>query len=143
MAVELEHSFSTSKPIDETYVAILDLEQVIPCVEGATVLEVINPTSVSAEITVKAGAIPTAFVGTVEIVEEDADTHTVLMTVESTVVDGEGQANANLSFALTDGGCTIRTSAEVTGPCASMGEEAVARMLDVLIKDFSGKLAAL
>ena len=39
MAVELDHSFSTTKPIDESYAAVLDLERVIPCVEGGRVIE--------------------------------------------------------------------------------------------------------
>ena len=30
MAVELDHSFSTAKPIDESYAAILDLERRLP-----------------------------------------------------------------------------------------------------------------
>ena len=43
MAVELEHSFTTEKPIDESYAAILDLERVVPCVEGGSVLEKTGP----------------------------------------------------------------------------------------------------
>ena len=46
MAVELEHSFSTSKPIDESYAAILDLDRLVPCVEGGSVLETTGPSSV-------------------------------------------------------------------------------------------------
>src|SRR5205823_6438807 len=34
MAVELEHSLSTAKPIDESFATILHLERVVPCVEG-------------------------------------------------------------------------------------------------------------
>lgn len=35
MAVELDHPFSTARPIDEMWPAILDLERLVPCVEGA------------------------------------------------------------------------------------------------------------
>ena len=34
MAVELDHPFTTSRPIDDSFATILDLEQVVPCVEG-------------------------------------------------------------------------------------------------------------
>ena len=44
------HSFSTAKPTDESYAAILDLERVVPCVEGGSVAESIGPDSVKAEI---------------------------------------------------------------------------------------------
>ena len=39
MAVELDHPFSTSKSVDETFAALVDLDRVVPCVEGASVLE--------------------------------------------------------------------------------------------------------
>ena len=32
--VELDHSFTSGKPIEETWEAILDLDRLIPCVEG-------------------------------------------------------------------------------------------------------------
>jgi len=54
MAVELDHSFTTSRSLDDSYATILDLERVVPCVEGATVLERTGPDSVRAEIKVKA-----------------------------------------------------------------------------------------
>ena len=71
MAVNLEHTFSTSKPLDESYATILDLERVVPCVEGGSVLEATGPESVKAEIKVKMGAMSLTFNGTVEIVEQD------------------------------------------------------------------------
>jgi uncharacterized protein len=143
MAVELEHPFSTTKPIDESYAAILDLERVVPCVEGGSVLEASGPTSVRAEIKVKLGAMSMKYTGTVEIVEQDAAAHRVVMSVKSKEAGGQGHANANVVFSLTDGGGTIHTNAQITGKAASMGEGVVAGVLDALIKDFSGKLGEL
>ena len=39
MAVELDHSFTTARPIDESFATILDLERIVPCVEGGSVIE--------------------------------------------------------------------------------------------------------
>jgi len=141
MAVELEHSFSTAKPIDESYATILDLERVVPCVQGGRVLETIGPESVSAEIKVRMGAMSMTFTGTVEIVEQDAADHRVVMSVKSKEAGGQGHANASVMIALEDGGGTIHTNAQITGKAASMGEGVVVGVLDALIKDFSGKLA--
>jgi carbon monoxide dehydrogenase subunit G len=44
---------------------------------------------------------------------------------------------------LQDGGGTIHTNAQITGKAASMGEGVMVGVLDALITDFSGKLAAL
>ena len=143
MAVELDHSFSTTKPIDESFATILDLERVIPCVEGGSVLEATSPQSVKAEIKVKMGAMSMTFTGTVEIVEQDADAHRAVMSVKSREAGGQGHANATVEFALADGGGTIHTNAQITGKAASMGEGVVVGVLDALITDFSGKLSAL
>ena len=143
MAVELDHSFSTAKPIDESFATILDLERVVPCVEGGTVLETTGPDSVRAEIKVKMGAMSMTFTGTVEIVEQDAGAHRAVMSVKSKEAGGQGHANATVEFALADGGGTIHTNAQITGKAASMGEGVVVGVLDALITDFSGKLGAL
>ncbi len=141
MAVELDHSFTTEKPIDESFATILDLERLVPCVEGGSVLETIGPTSVKAEIKIKMGAMSMTFTGTVEIVEQDAAAHRVLMRVKSKEAGGQGHANADVAFALADGGGTIHTKAQITGKAASMGEGVVVGVLDALINDFAGKLA--
>ncbi len=140
MAVELDHPFSTSKSIDESFAAILDLERVVPCVEGGTVLETNGPSSVRAEIKIRMGAMSMTFTGTVEILEQDAAAHRVVMGVKSREAGGQGHANADVVFALSDGGGTIHTNAQITGKAASMGEGVVAGVLDALITDFAGKL---
>ena len=71
MAVQLEHKFTMAKPIDESFAAITDLEQVVPCVEGGHVLERTGDDAVKAEIVVKMGAMSMTFTGTVEITEKD------------------------------------------------------------------------
>jgi carbon monoxide dehydrogenase subunit G len=141
MAVELEHPFTTEKPIDESFATILDLERVVPCVEGGSVLETNGPDSVKAEIKVKMGAMSMTFTGTVEIVEQDPAAHRVVMSVKSREAGGQGHANATVVFALENGGGTISTNAQITGKAASMGEGVVVGVLDALIKDFSGKLS--
>jgi uncharacterized protein len=141
MAVELDHSFSTAKPIEESFATILDLERVVPCVEGGRVLEVTGPGSVRAEIKVKMGAMSMIFTGTVEIVETDADAHRAVMNVKSKEAGGQGHANATVVFTLSDGGGTIHTNAQITGKAASMGEGIVVSVLDALITSFSEQLA--
>jgi carbon monoxide dehydrogenase subunit G len=143
MAVELDHSFSTAKPIDESFATILDLERVVPCVQGGSVLETNGESSVRAEIKVKMGAMSMTFTGTVEIAEQDPDAHRAVMVVKSKEAGGQGHANATVVFQLADGGGAIHTNAQITGKAASMGEGVVVGVLDALIADFSQKLAAL
>ncbi len=141
MAVELDHPFTTAKPLEESYAAILDLERVVPCVEGGSVLERTGPDSVKAEIKVRMGAMSMTFTGVVEVVEQDAAAHRVVLSIKSSEAGGQGHANATVEFALNDGGGSIHTNAQITGKAASMGEGVVTGVLDALIKDFTTKLA--
>jgi len=139
--VELDHSFTSDKTVDETWDAILDLDRLIPCVEGGSVLERTAPESAKAEIKVKMGAMSMTFTGTVEVVEQDAAEHRAVMQVKSREAGGQGYANADVTFVLSNGGGTIHTAAQISGKAASMGEGVVVSVLDALIQDFTGKLA--
>ena len=138
--VELEHPFTMPKPINETWDAILDLERLVPCVEGGSVLEKTGPESVKAQIKVKMGAMSMKFTGTVSVIEQDTETHRAVMQVKSREAGGQGHANADVVFTLADGGGTVHTKAQITGKAASMGEGVVQTVLDALIKDFTEKL---
>jgi uncharacterized protein len=140
MATELDHSFTTTKPIDESFVAITDLTRVVPAVDGGRVIEATGPDSVKAEIVLKMGAMSMTFTGTVEVVEKDAAAHRAALRVKSREAGGQGHANADVTFELNDGGGTIHTNAQITGKAASMGEGVVVGVLDALITDFTGKL---
>jgi uncharacterized protein len=141
--VELDHSFSTGKPADYNWDAVLDLDRIIPCVEGGKVLELENPDLAKAEIKVKMGAMSMTFKGTVEVASKDEAERRAVLRIKSKDTGGSGYANADVAFALDDGGGTIHTEAKITGKAASMGEGVVATVLDALIKDFTTKLAAI
>jgi carbon monoxide dehydrogenase subunit G len=141
--VELEHPFTMSKPVDETWDAILDLERLVPCVEGGSVIEKTGPESVKAQIKLKMGAMSMKFTGTVSVIEQDAENHRAVMQVKSREAGGQGHANADVVFTLANGGGTVSTKAQITGKAASMGEGVVQTVLDALIKDFTEKLGTI
>jgi carbon monoxide dehydrogenase subunit G len=140
MATELDHTFTTDKPIDDSFAAIVDLERVIPAVEGGRVVEATGPDSAKAEILVKMGAMSMKFQGTVDVVEKDPDAHRAVLRVKSREAQGQAHANADVTFQLNDGGGDIHTDAQITGKAASMGEGVVIGVLDGLINDFTTKL---
>ena len=139
--VELDHTFETGKDARDD--AVLDLDRVIPCVEGGKVLEREAPDLAKAEIKVKMGAMSMTFKGTVEVASKDEAGKTAVLRVKSKDTGGSGYANADVAFSLHDGGGTIHTEAKITGKAASMGEGVVATVLDALIKDFTTKLATI
>jgi len=143
MAVVLEHSFSTTKSLDDSFAAVSDLERTIPCVEGGSIVERTGDDSAKAEIKVKMGAMSLTFKGTVEVAEQDDANHHAVLKVKSREVGGQGYANADVTIDVADGGGTIHTAAQISGKAASMGEGVMVTVLDALITDFTGKLATI
>jgi len=139
--VELDHSFSTGKDTDYNWEAILDLDRLIPCVEGGRVIERTSPESAKAEIKVRMGAMSLTFTGTVEVAERDDAGHRAVLRIKSKEKSGQGHANADVRFDLQDSGGTIHTAAQISGKAASMGEGVIVTVLDALIADFTQKLA--
>jgi uncharacterized protein len=136
--VELDHAFQTGKPADYNLEAVTDLERVIPCVEGGSVVERTSDEEAQAEIKVRMGAMSMTFRGTVTVVSKDGDS--ALLRVKSRDTGGSGYANADVTFKLNDGGGDIHTAAQITGKAASMGEGVVVSVLDGLIADFTQRL---
>jgi carbon monoxide dehydrogenase subunit G len=141
--VELDHPFTMSHSLEENWTTLLDLEKVIPCVQGGSVLERTGPESVKAEILVKMGAMSMKFTGTVEVTEQDEASHRAVIQVKSREAGGQGYANADVTFTLNGGGGSLHTAAQISGKAASMGEGVVVSVLDALIKDFTSNLATL
>jgi uncharacterized protein len=141
--VELDHPFTLEKSTDETYNAILDLDRIVPAVEGGKVLERTAPDSAKAEILVAMGAMSLRFVGTVTVTEQDQAAHRAVLRVKSREAGGQGFANADVTFTLDNGNGNVHTAAQISGKAASMGEGVMVTVLDAMIKDFTGKLAAL
>jgi uncharacterized protein len=111
-------------------------------VERGRVIEKTGPDTVKAEIKVRMGAMSMTFTGTAAVVQEDPDSHRAVLQVKSREAGGQGHANADVTFALSDGGGTIHTAARITGKAASMGEGVVISVLDALINDFTGSWRA-
>ena len=132
--------FENGNSVDENWEAILDLDRIIPCVEGGSVLERTSPELAQAQILVKMGAMSMTFKGTVEVAERDDEAHRAVLRVKSRDTGGSGYANADVTIDLNDGGGNVHTAAQISGKAASMGEGIVQTVLDALIKDFTTKL---
>jgi carbon monoxide dehydrogenase subunit G len=138
--VQLEHAFSTGHDLDYNWEAVLDLERIVPCVDGGRVVERTAPDAAKAEIKVKMGAMSMTFTGTVTVTERDDDAHRALFAVKSREKSGGGVADADVTITLHHEGGTIHTEASLRGKVASMGEGMVETVLDALITDFAERL---
>jgi carbon monoxide dehydrogenase subunit G len=143
VALTLTHHFPLTRPIDETFAIVVDLERLVPCVEGGRVLRKTGADSVEAEIEIGMAGTSMTFRGSVELVEHDADRYHAVVNVASSEISGQGDANARVEFLLTDAGGTINTTAELSGTPMSMGESIPLGILDAMVADFAESLSEL
>src|SRR4051794_13087746 len=138
--VELDHSFSTGKDEAYNWEAILDLDRIVPGLEGGRAVERMSPEAAKAEIKVRMGAMSLTFNGTVEVVERDDAAPRAVLRIKSKEKSGQGPANADVTFAPDDGGGKIPTAAPISSKAASMGEGVMVTVLAALITDFTQRL---
>lgn len=145
--MEFDNSFTVEKPVDEVWSTMLDLERVVPCVPGATILEQTSDQAVSAEVKIKLGAMSMNYSGPAEIVEQDDSEHRAVMNARAKEAGGQGNAEAKVTMQLTGTAdateVALHSQINVTGKAAQMGEGVIAAVTEGMIKEFSESLAKL
>jgi carbon monoxide dehydrogenase subunit G len=141
--MKLEQSFEVDAPIEQVWTALLDLEQVAPCLPGAAITGHDEEGTYHGEFQVKLGPTTAAYRGTIKIQSSDAATHTATLAARGTDKRGQGGANATIVNTLheTEGGGTrvdAVTDFTITGRLASFGRGGM--MKDIsnrLLRDFA------
>ncbi|MBI5104826.1 MAG: SRPBCC family protein [Solirubrobacterales bacterium] len=144
--MKLEQSFSVEAPIERVWSALIDVEQVAPCLPGAEVTESDGETY-HGTFTVKIGPTTAAYRGTLKMEALDEAARTATMSAKGTDKRGQGGATATVvSTLVEEGGATrvdVVTDFTITGRLARFGRggmiEDVSRRL---LKDFASCLQA-
>jgi carbon monoxide dehydrogenase subunit G len=142
--MELEHSFTVPVPVDQAWDVLLDVEQVAPCMPGAT-LDSVDGDEIKGRIKVKVGPISITYAGTARFTERDRDAGVVTLEASGKETRGSGTAAATVRSELhgQDGQTevTVHTSLNVTGRPAQFGRGVMADVSAKLIGIFATNLA--
>ena len=142
--MELEHSFTVPVPADQAWDVLLDVEQVAPCMPGAT-LDSVDGDEIKGRIKVKLGPVSMTYAGTARITERDPDAGAVTLEASGKETRGSGTAAATVRSELhgQDGQTevTVHTSLNVTGRPAQFGRGVMADVSAKLIGIFATNLA--
>ena len=135
--MKLEQSFEIGAPLEQVWTALLDLEQVAPCLPGAAVTGHDDDGTYHGTFTVKLGPTTANYRGTIKIESSDAETHTATMAARGTDKRGQGGAKATIVNTLHEQGESTRVEAvtdlTITGRLASFGRVGI-------MKDISNRL---
>ena len=126
--MRITSSFTVDAAPDQVFAYLLDVNQVVGCVPGAELAEVVDSQTFRGRLKIKVGAVQVAYQGTAHIVDmvEDDSSATVTIKGEGREIGGQGSVRADLALGVAatgDGGSTVSLSADltVTGRVAQFG----------------------
>jgi carbon monoxide dehydrogenase subunit G len=136
--VRLEQTFEVPAPIDRVWAALIDLEQVAPCLPGAAITGRDDDGTYRGEFTVKLGPTTANYRGTIRIESADEASRTATLAAKGSDKRGQGGATATIVNTLAEtesGGTRVEavTDFAITGRLASFGRGG-------MIKDISNRL---
>lgn len=147
MAMELDHSFTVPVPPDQAWDVLLDVQQIAPCMPGATV-DTVDGDDVAGRLKVKVGPVSLTYKGTATFKDRDAADRSVLVEASGKEMRGAGTASATVRAALkpengSDSATlvTLHTTLNVTGRPAQFGRGVIAEVGSRLIDKFADNLA--
>jgi uncharacterized protein len=123
--VQIENSFAVKAPPDRVYEFLLDVNNVVSCVPGAELSEVVDPNTFKGKVRIKVGPVTVSYNGTARITARDAATRTATLEAEGRETTGSGSAQASTVMSVAVDGdastVTLATDFTVVGRVAQFG----------------------
>ena len=124
-AMEIENSFTVSAPADRVYSHLLDVNNVVRCVPGAELSEVVDADTFKGKVKIKVGPVTVSYNGTARITDRDPAQRTAKLQAEGRETTGSGSATATTVISVRDDGesstVTLATDFTVVGRIAQFG----------------------
>ena len=150
MAIELDNSFTVPVSPEKAWDVLLDVEQIAPCMPGASVLSISDDgNEIEGQVKVKLGPLSLTYKGTAKFIDKDQANHTIVLEATGKETRGAGTASANVQAILKPADAagstlvSIHTSLNVTGRPAQFGRSLLPEVSGKLIAQFASNLEAL
>lgn len=136
MAIEIRETFQVQAPIDTVWKFVMDPQQVVTCMPGAALDQVVDAQTFLGTVKVKVGAITATYKGRVQFTQVDEQGHSLQVLAEGRETGGgmaKGTMGAHLrtlSTAQTE--VVVEASVDLTGRLMQVGRgmiQGVARQL--------------
>ncbi len=123
--MQIENSFAVRAAPDRVYEFLLDVNNVVSCVPGAELSEVVDPNTFKGKVRIKVGPVTVSYNGTARITSRDAAARTATLEAEGRETTGSGTAQATTIMAVAADGeaskVTLTTDFTVVGRVAQFG----------------------
>jgi carbon monoxide dehydrogenase subunit G len=145
--MQLAQSFEVAAPIDRVWRALIDVEQVAPCLPGAAITGRDEEGRYEGSFTVKIGPTSASYTGRLEMLQIDEESHSAMLHADGTDKRGQGGASATIVSKLTEsaaGGThvEVQTDYRITGRLARFGRGGMIEDIsERLLTEFGARLA--
>ena len=123
--MQIENSFAVKAAPDLVYAFLLDVNNVVSCVPGAELSEVVDPDTFKGKVRIKVGPVTVSYNGTARITSRDTAARTATLEAEGRETTGSGTAQATTIMAVAAEGdtskVTLTTDFTVVGRIAQFG----------------------
>ncbi len=123
--MQITNSFAVNAAPDVVYEFLLDVNNVVSCVPGAELSEVVDPNTFKGKVRIKVGPVTVSYNGTARITSRDATTRTATLEAEGKETTGSGSAQATTVMSVAAAGdastVTLATDFTVVGRVAQFG----------------------
>lgn len=140
--MQFDNSFSVEAPIDEVFAAVADIERVVPCVPGAKVLERHGEDVYEVALKAHLGPVWKRYLGTITVVEREADAHRVVMTNRACDSRGNHAGDATIEIALAKLGSytNVSINSQVTTVDGVLAENTIREASAKQMTEFTANL---
>jgi uncharacterized protein len=123
--MQIENEFEVAAPPDRVFAFLIDVNEVVHCMPGAELGEVVDPDTFKGKVRIKVGPITVAYNGTARISEKDEAARRAVLSADGRETTGPGSARATATMSVLEsaGGSTVRLSTDYTvaGRVANFG----------------------
>ncbi|MBS0391206.1 MAG: SRPBCC family protein [Proteobacteria bacterium] len=145
MALEIKESFEVAAPIDEVWAFINNPENVVACMPGASLKEIVDANQFIGAVKLKIGAVSAQYQGTITYVDRDERAHVVKMLAAGNERGGGTVSGTILTRleSLRSGRSThieCESSIDLTGKIVQVGRGMIEGVSAQIIKKYVGNV---
>jgi carbon monoxide dehydrogenase subunit G len=143
--MQFDNSFSVQAPLDAVFATISDVERVVPCVPGATVVQRDGDDVYDVALKARIGPVFRRYTGRITVLERDADARRVVMTNRARDAQGRDVGEARIEIGLSELGSHTNVSiySRVTMADGMLAEKTITEASAKQMTEFTANLRAL
>jgi len=141
MSITIHETFTVNSPIERVWRFLTTPQEVVECLPGAELTEVLSEREYAGRVKVKVGPITAAYAGKATLAEVDEANHRITLVGEGRETGGAGSAKMTMHGGVTPNAAsgsdvTVDATIDIAGKVMQFGRGLVESVSQQLFKQF-------